>query len=202
MLPFRIGTKLLKTAHLLEDEGIRLRINGQLLVVIAKPIASFVVFQLDVSLFEFLSVRLAKNRQQHLSSQLRLQCVPINIEKVRVFRRLPVAQHILPPRSGVVPDPHVIGNNIKNQRHTHRLHLTHACVEFFFGADLRVECVVVGDIVTVRASGPGFQDGRKIAMRNPELIQIGQQPPRIFKTKSCVQLQTVGADGSRLGLLL
>ena len=96
----------------------------------------------------------------------------------------------------------MIRHNVEDQSHAQRLHLAHACVELFFRPDLRIQRVVIGDVVSVQAAGARLQHWREITMGDSELIQIGQQPPRIFKTKSCVQLQTVGADGTVLLFLI
>ena len=63
------------------------------------------------------------------------------------------------------------------------------------GADLGVEQLVVGDVVTVRAAGPGLQVGRGIDMRDAQVAQIGNDGNRVPKGEAGMKLQAIGRFG-------
>ncbi len=73
--------------------------------------------------------------------------------------------------------------------------------ELIFRADLRIQLIVVDDVVAVLAAGAGFQDGRGIAVADAELPKIGNQLARVFEAKIFVELQPVGGKRNRPLLL-
>src|SRR5437868_6316635 len=73
-------------------------------------------------------------------------------------------------------------------------------LQLFIAAHFRIELVVVSDVVPMRASGAGLEDGRRINVRDAQRVQISYKPPRIFKTEAGIELQTVG--GKWLGVAL
>ena len=67
----------------------------------------------------------------------------------------------------------------------------------FGGADLRVERAVIDDVVAVRAARPGLQVGRRIAVGDAQVVQIGHDRQRVAERESRVKLQAVGRFGQR-----
>src|SRR6185437_3785395 len=93
---------------------------------------------------------------------------PINVEEVGISRAASVLQHILPPGIVSVSYAHVVGHSVQNQGHAVSMEFRNQRLKFFFAADLRVEAVVIGDVVAMRAAGAGFQQWRGITVRDPE----------------------------------
>ena len=64
-------------------------------------------------------------------------------------------------------------------------------LELLFSSDLRIQLVVVGDVVAVHTARARFQDGRGIAVRDAEALQVRDQPARVFEAKPTVKLQPI-----------
>ena len=91
----------------------------------------------------------------------------------------------------------MVRNKIENLSHAVILQLLNQFLQLFITADFRIQLIVVGNVISVGAASASLEDGRRINMRNAESVQISDEPPRIFKTKSGIELQTLGRE--RLG---
>ena len=111
-----------------------------------------IIGQHDASGFQLLAVLISQNRKQHLVAQLRLERIPIDIEEVCILRGATVLQYVAPPEvgsAGFVACAHVVGNYIEQQAHAAALQFAEHLMEFFFGSDLGIEVVVIGNVITV-----------------------------------------------------
>jgi len=71
-------------------------------------------------------------------------------------------------------------------------------VQFPFGADLRVDRVVVDDVVAVRAARPRLEERRCVEMADPQPREIRHQLDRIGEAELGVELEAIGRIGYAL----
>src|SRR5438270_13262229 len=64
--------------------------------------------------------------------------------------------------------------------------------EFRLATDLRVEPVVIDDVVAMRRSRPRFHQWRRVDVADPELRKIGDERGGIAEREALVKLQPVG----------
>ena len=69
--------------------------------------------------------------------------------------------------------------------------------ESLVAAELRVEPVVVDDVVAVRAAGPRLEEGRGVEMRDAELLEVGRQRGGVVEAEGLGELQPVGGERHR-----
>ena len=70
-------------------------------------------------------------------------------------------------------------------------------LELLARRDLRIEAVVVGDIVAMAAPGARLEDGGEIAVADAKLVEVGNQLRRLPQVEVAVQLQPVGRAWNR-----
>ena len=70
-----------------------------------------------------------------------------------------VLEHIAPPGVGTGVDAHVVRDEVQDVRHAVRGERLHERVVVVGGTQLRVQLVVVRDVVAVRTARPGRQIG-------------------------------------------
>ena len=75
-------------------------------------------------------------------------------------------------------DAHVIGHEVDDEPHAEPVQFRHERIEILARADLRVERIVIADVVTVRAAGHRAEDRRGIDVADPQRMQIGHERPR------------------------
>src|SRR5215470_10721658 len=94
------------------------------------------------------------------------QCVPIDVERPRVRRSSSPLENVKPPRVIGTADDHVIGNEIENKAEPVLLQCRAQARKTFVAPKLRIEPIVIDNVVSVRASGPGLEKRRRIQMRD------------------------------------
>src|SRR5579864_6779234 len=77
------------------------------------------------------------------------------------------------------------------------LELARQRLEIFVAADFRVQLSVVSDVVSMRAARPGFQNRRRIEMRDPQRVEVADQGPGFAKAKPCIELHPISSGRSR-----
>ena len=65
-------------------------------------------------------------------------------------------------------------------------------VEGGLAAELRVERVVVGHVVAVRAARPALEAGRKIRVADPERLQVGDERGHSIESERRPELEPIG----------
>src|SRR5690348_1533891 len=94
----------------------------------------------------------------------------------------------------------MVWHNVENEPHGVRLERGNQSGEFRLGPDLRVEAVVIDDVVAVRRPGPRLHQRRGVDVTDPEPRQIRHERGGIAKGEALVKLQPVGgADGWNSG---
>ena len=65
-------------------------------------------------------------------------------------------------------------------------------VEILARADLRVERVVIDDVVAVHAAGARAEIGRAVDVADAERGEVGHERGRVLEREVCVELQAIG----------
>jgi hypothetical protein len=110
----------------------------------------------------------AEDRQQHLGAKLTALRRPVDVEEVGVERALARLEHVEPPVIVGLADAHVVGHEIEHEAHAARPQRIGEAHEIVPGADLGVDRIVIGDVVTVLAARPRLQERRGIDVADAE----------------------------------
>src|SRR6266496_5340529 len=111
------------------------------------PEVALGILQSDLLIFEYQTVEISENRQQHFIFQFRLDGTPVDVEEARVRGTRSVVQDIGPPRIRRARDPHMIWNDIQNLAHAMRLEGLNEDLVLFFGTDFRIETGRIRQII-------------------------------------------------------
>jgi hypothetical protein len=83
---------------------------------------------------------------------------------------------------------HVVRDHVEDLSHAARVQRNAQALEALHATQVRVDRIVVDDVVTVRAVGPRAQVGRAIHVAHAERIQVGHQPCGVGKGEIPVEL--------------
>src|SRR5215813_14329650 len=145
----------------------------------------------ELAAVEYRSVVIAQNGDENLSPQLVFDWIPVDIEIVRIGRSLPIFEHIQPPGVVAAHYTHVVRNDIEDLTHAVFVQSPDETVIVLRASNLRIEPMVVDDVVAVQTAGPRPQIGRCIDVRDSQGRQIGNQLGSLCKRKLLVKLQAV-----------
>src|SRR5215471_19343342 len=120
---------------------------------------------LQFLIFKNFTVGPAQNREQYL-----LGC-PVHVEELRVTRLLAFLENIEPPWV-LKTCRHVVRNDVEQQAHPFFFERTAKSIEFFGGADLRIELRRIRNVVAVGTSGPCLQKWLGKQIRDSESMKI------------------------------
>ena len=146
----------------------------------------------DFPLGENGSVVIAQRRHQHPVREIRVGRLPVDVEEIRVDRCLSVFQHVQPPRVVAPHDSHVVRHHVYDLAHPMLMQAGHESVEFFARADLRVQRLVIDDVVAVFAPGSRAQVRRAVDVADTKVCQIGYDSDGIPEAEAGMKLQPVG----------
>ena len=155
----------------LQDNRIARRRQRKTVLVIpgAEAALGHIEAQFNLAAFEHRPVLVAEHRQQHAAFQILAERIPIDVEITRIGRGLAPFENIEPPRIVGTPDRHMVGHDVEDEAHAMLLQRRDKRGEFRLAADLRVEPVVIDDVVAVRRSRPRFHQWRRVDVADPEL---------------------------------
>ncbi len=143
------------------------------------------------------AVVVPEDGKQHPAPQPRLRGHPVDVEVVAVGRRPAPLEDVQPPGVVRLADPHVVGNEIENQPHRAGAQGIAEAYEVVPVADLRVESVVIGDVVAVLAAGARLQEGRGIDVADAERVEIGNGVEGVPEREVGTQLEAIGRARER-----
>src|SRR5207237_5979375 len=86
---------------------------------------------------------------------------------------------------------HVIGNDVENLTHAMVMQGRNEFVVLFESPDFRIQLMVVNDVVSMHAAGPGTQVRRSITIRNTQLSEIGDEFGGLQKREIAIELQAI-----------
>ena len=98
-------------------------------------------------------------------------------------RRLPVLEHVTPPRVARWIEPHMVGDEVEDQAHPALAEFRRQRIEVLVRPEFLVERVVVADVVTVRAASCRFQERRAVAVADPQLLEVGDQTSSVCEAE-------------------
>src|SRR5271155_4495326 len=107
-------------------------------------------------------------------------------------RGFAVFENVEPPHIVAAHHSHVIGDDIKNQTHLMFVESNYKTVEVFRSADLRIERVVVDDVVSVHAARSSPEARRNVTVADAERGKIWNDRLGLCKSKIVIQLQAIG----------
>ena len=154
--------------------------------------------KLELAPLQDLTVVIAEEGQQNLSAQLRLGGLPVDVEELRIGGAWTVLEYVQPPEVLVASDSHVVGNEVEDLSHSVPVQCIDEGRERLLVAHLRVECIVIGDVVPVRASGTRFQVGCAVDVAHTERVEVGHESFGIPEGEAAVELQAVCRGRRRL----
>jgi hypothetical protein len=128
------------------------RVDRQLLLEVLEDQHPLAERELELAAFEDLAVLIAQDGQQQPIAQLRLHRRPFDVEERRGHGARAVFEQVAPPRVGRRADAHVVGDEVHHVAHALVGDGGREGVVRFASANLRVDLVVVADVVAVRAA--------------------------------------------------
>ena len=108
--------------------------------------------ELELTGLEDAPVLIRKHGKEDLVAELGLRRVPVHVEDGGPGRARAVLQHVQPPRIGIPRDPHVIGHEVEDDSEAATAEVLDHAIERGRAAHLRIEGVVVRDVVAVGAA--------------------------------------------------
>ena len=166
------------------------------MIEIAQEKTAALEVDLQFAAFQDASVLIAQNRKQNLVVQIGFERLPVDVEIGRVGRARSVLEHVHPPVIVRLADAHVVRDEIEDLSHPVRVQLGDPGVVFLARADRGIQLVVIGDVVAVQAFRARLEVGRRIAIADPERVQIRHDLARLREGELPVELQPVGRGGN------
>src|SRR6185437_15671521 len=93
-------------------------------------------------------------------------------------------------------DADVIRDDVQNVAHAVRAQLRHEAVEFLAAADLRVEGVVIDDVITVGAARARPEVGGAVDVTDAKRREVGDDRGQVLESESSVELYAVRGAGN------
>src|SRR5579862_904795 len=118
--------------------------------------------------------------------------MPVDIKKAGVDGGLAVFKNVEPPDVIAPHDAHVVGDDVENESHAVFVKSPDKAVEVFGTADLRIERIVIDDVVAMHATRTSFEAGRDVTVADAKGRKIGNDGARLVESKLAVELQTIG----------
>src|SRR4051812_25420640 len=107
-------------------------------------------------------------------------------------RNSAMLQHVLPPGVESAIDTHVIGDDVDNQSKPAIMQRRYQGIELGPRPNLRIECVLINDVIAVIAPRNRRKDGRRVEMTYAKIGEVRDQRRRIRKPEASVKLHAVG----------
>src|SRR5262249_8710935 len=133
-------------------------------------------------------------------AQLGLGRLPLDVEEARVGRAGAVLEHVQPPRITVAGDAHVIGHDVEDDSHAPAPERLRHAVERRRAADLRIESVVVRDVVAVRAARPALEAWGEVGVADAEGFEIVGEGGYLVEPEGGPELEPIGRAARPLEL--
>ena len=150
--------------------------------------------EVELAAFEHAAVLVTEDRQQELCLECRLDRSPVDIEVARARGPGAVLEDVAPPRVRAGTDPHVIRHEVDHVTQSESGQTGNEAGVRLRSAELRIDRVVIADVVAVHAAGIGGEVGRRVAGVGPEPGKIGREVRRIVEREAGVQLEAVRAQ--------
>ena len=172
------------------------RIDRQLLVEISEDERAAAELESQLAAVEHAAVLVAEDRQQQLRMKLGFERVPVDVKELRRLRAGAVLEHVGPPRVSASTDSHVVRHKVDDVRHPGASDCGAETAMGVFASKLRVDLVVVPDVVPVRAAGSCREIRRGVAGADPQSLQIWNYAGRVAQSERGVQLEAVHRNGN------
>jgi len=137
------------------------------------------------------AVLVGEDRQQHAVAQLALGRGPVDVEELGPRRGRAVLEHVEPPGVGVARDAHVVRHHVQDQAEPARGQPGGHPVEGGRAPQLRIERVVVGDVVAVGAAGGRSGSRGRDTPRDTERLQVGTEGRDLVEAERAPELQAI-----------
>jgi hypothetical protein len=162
-------------------------------VVVAQPFTVDDEFAGSQALGE----RAAQHRHQHLAGVV--AALPVDVEPAGVLRLAPLAQHTPPRLVGRfrLRDAGVVGHDVKDDPEAGGFACLPQPHQGCFAAELRIDRLMIGDVIPVLAPGGGGEPRRAVEKRNPEIREVGDDRGRVVEPELRGQLNPVCAGEHR-----
>jgi len=140
------------------------------------------------------AIGLTENRHQNLAIKLALCRMPVDVEISRVPCVLPPFEDVKPPWIVGFADTHVVRHEIEDE--TQPVHCERAAKagEAVVVADLRIEAVIIDDVVAMRAASARLEKRRGVDVADTERCKIGRERGSVVEGEIAVELEPVGRD--------
>ena len=148
--------------------------------------------QLEFSRSQLFAILRAKHRRQQLAVLSR----PVDIEPAGILGIGSPLENIEPQRIVGAPNAYVIGNDVEDSPKPAIAEGLDHRREIVFRAQLRIQLVMIGNVIAVHAARPRLEDRREIDVADPESGEVWSDRRRVAEAKAGVKLQAVGCAGS------
>ena len=146
----------------------------------------------DFAFFEDHPVLVSQHRKQHTPSEISPGGIPIYVEILGEGRIAAPFENIEPPGIVATADSHMVGDDVEDEAHPVPMQCIDELAESFLASELRIELVVVDDVIAMDRACASRHDRRSVDMADPELGQIGDQLGGIVEREAAMELQPIG----------
>ena len=119
-----------------------------------------------------------------------LRANPFDIEVRRVAAGFAIFENI-PPPAVTADDCHVVRNDIQHLTKPEFLQRCNEALLRFLAPQFVVDALEIDDVISMRASGSGLQEGGAVNVRNSEVTQIWRDKRSIIERESRLKLDSV-----------
>ena len=181
-----------------ENDRIARRAKRKSLLEMADAEASFfhVEGEGELAIFERHAIAIAQERHHELV--VGSQPFPIDVEGMRMARKLAPFEHGSPPLI-VGADADMVWHDIEDEMKPVPAQNVRKSTEPFFAAELWIDDGMIDDIIAVERTRPCLVDGRGIHMADAEACKVGHDGNCVLEGEALLELQTVGGAWRRLG---
>ena len=175
-----------------EDLRVGARGDGQARARVPQVEGAVRELERELLRLEHPAVLVGQDGQEDPVAQLGLGRRPVDVEELGPRRGGAVLEHVEPPGVGVARDAHVVRHHVQDEPEPARGQRGGHPVEGGGAAELRVERVVVGDVVAVGAAGTTAEARGEIRVADAEGVEVGDERRHLVEPERAPELQTVG----------
>ena len=175
----------------LQDVRIGLRNDREPVIIVGDEKGPLLEGDLQFLVFQDDPVLVSEDGNENLILELLFHRVPVDIKEVRIDRTGTVFHDIHPPYIVPTCDTHMVRNDIEDLPHPVSPEFQDHFVIFPFCAYLRVQGIVINDIVTVETPLLCLEIGRCIDISDAEGVEIGDDRPCVREPEMAIELQPV-----------
>src|SRR5436190_5054540 len=150
--------------------------------------------QLQLTAMKHDSVLVCHYQHKHLALQFILQWLPIDIEKICIGGGLAIFQNHEPPSIVGAHHSHMVVHDVEDLSHRMFMQGRDKLLVFFWRSNLRIQVMMIDDVVAVHTPWSSAQIRRRITMRNTQRSKVRNSFGGVGKSEMLIELQAISRE--------